>query len=303
MSKKPPLSKYKREGEKLKPFVVTARDQHILKALADYRYLNVQQVKRLFFRENKDLQGANRRLRNLYHAKYINKVETYEGRKDINPNWVYFLDKKGMQYLHDRGIAARIWAKTKQVKFNTLQHALDLSEFRISLEIGLEKNEVISLKTFIPDFQMQKVSALQNARNKRIAYTTIISPVNKQSYIIFPDALIVLQALVKEVSHEKLYFLEVDRGTHGLQVVCDKIHGYYLYHEKQFHKSFGDFRDFKVLIQTSSEKRAGNLRKMLADRLGAGRVWVTSYDRVNENSLLYEPIWKDVTGEEKRILV
>lgn len=303
MTKKTGLSKHKRETSKLKPFVVTGRDQDILQALGEYRYLRVDQVKRLFFRENKDLQSPNRRLKYLYHGKYINKVSTYGRRHDVSPQWVYFLDKKGMTHLHDRGISARIWPKTKQVKFNTLQHALDLSDFRINLELGLESSDVVSLKTFIPDFQMTKVSALQSSRNKRIAYTTIVSPVNKQSYIIYPDALIVLQALVEDVAHEKLYFLEIDRGTHGLQVVCDKVHGYYLYHQKKFHASFGDFTDFKVLIQTSGEKRADNLRKMLADRFGSERVWVTDYEKVNEQSLLYDPIWKGVDGKARSILL
>lgn len=300
-----PLSKTKRQAKKLKPFVLTSRDHEILLALSRYRLLTVSQVKQLFFRNNKDNQGANRRLRLLFHDGYVGKVSSYRKVEEGTPEYTYYLDRKGRKLLEDAGHLASMWPNPKSLKYSFLQHALDLSQFRIHLENGLQEQSLVSLKKFIPDFQMKRNAQSFASRERYELYTEIIHPRNRQSYVIYPDALITL-ALETDIAigaNEALYFLEIDRGTHGLEKIREKVRGYDLYHDKGIHRSLGDFSDFKVLFQTSSPKRAQNILRAIEGTYGAERVWVTSYPEVNSDSLLFEPIWTNVHGEKKVILL
>lgn len=297
------LSRYKREPQKIPSFVITERDVNIMRALGQYRYLSVSQIRRLFFTESVNAQAANGRLRRLYHSGLIHKVAPYQRLGEPASEFVYFLDKKGAQYLDDIGFPTATWRKAKEVKRQFLQHALDLSDFRINLELGLKQQELVTLDTFIPDFQMRRGAHQYTSSHRYELYTELVSPINRRSYVIYPDALILLTAERNGQTYDRLYFLEIDRGTHGLEKLREKIHGYYLYHAKGLHKPLlhtGD--DFVVLFQTSSAKRASNLRDTLTGYVGSDRVWVTNYDRVDENSLLFDPIWLTIDGEAKTIL-
>lgn len=298
-----PISRYKREPKKLPSFRFTERDVAILQTLGRYRYLSVTQIRRLFFQQSVNAQAANGRLRKLYHGGYIQKVAPFARIGEPQSEFVYFLDKKGAQYLSDIGLPARSWRKGREVKQAFLQHALDLSEFRINLELALAKQELVTLDTFIPDFQMRRGAQDYASRHRYELYTELVSPINRRSYVIYPDALIILKAERDGKTHDRLLFLEIDRGTHGLEKIREKVHGYYLYHTKGLHRPIVETdTDFTVLFQTTSQKRADNMREILTGYIGSERVWVTDHPKVNENSLLFEPIWNDVSGHPKTIL-
>lgn len=298
-----PLSRHKREPKKLPNFKITERDVEIMRALGRYRYLSVSQIRRLFFPSSVDSQAANGRLKKMFHSSYIHKVEPFSRLGQPQSEYIYFLDKKGVKYLAKIGEPAKSWRKGRDVKQAFLQHALDLSEFRINLELALSKQEVVRLDTFIPDFQMRSRAQDYASRHRYELYSELVSPINRRSYVIYPDALIILKAERNGKLHDRLLFLEIDRGTHGLEKIREKVHGYYLYHAKGLHRPIIEKdTDFTVLFQTSSGKRADNIREMLAGYIGSERVWVTDYAQVNETSILFEPIWKGVSGHPKSIL-
>lgn len=302
---KKPLSKTKREVKRLKPFVITSRDYEIMLALSRYRLLTVSQVKQLFFRSNKDNQGANRRLKHLFHAGYVGKVSSYRKIEEGTPEYTYYLDRKGRKYLEEAGHIASMWPNPKSLRHSFLQHAIDLSQFRVHLENGLKEQSIVSLKKFIPDFQMKRNARSFASRERYELYTEVIHPKNRRSYVIYPDALITLEveSSISVGVREALYFLEIDRGTHGLEKVREKVLGYELYHQKGIHRSLGSFSDFTVLFQTSSQKRAQNILRAIEGTYGAERVWVTSYPEVDSDTLLFEPIWSNVDGDKKVILL
>ncbi|MBO6792094.1 MAG: replication-relaxation family protein [Dinoroseobacter sp.] len=303
MDDQKPLSRHKREPRKLPNFKITERDVEIMRALGRYRYLSVSQIRRLFFPSSVDTQAANGRLRKLFHSGYIHKAEPYSRLAQPQSEYIYLLDKKGAEYLAKIGKAERSWRKGRDVKQAFLQHALDLSEFRINLELALSKQDVVYLDTFIPDFQMRSRAQDYASRHRYELYTELVSPINRRSYVIYPDALIILKAERNGKVHDRLLFLEIDRGTHGLEKIREKVHGYYLYHAKGLHRPILENNtDFTVLFQTSSERRADNIREILAGYIGSERVWVTDYAQVDETSILFAPIWKGVSGHPKSIL-
>ena len=303
MDDQKPLSRHKREPKKLPNFKITERDVEIMRALGRYRYLSVSQIRRLFFTSSVDTQAANGRLRKLFHSGYIQKAEPYSRLGQPQSEYIYLLDKKGAEYLSGIGLPAKSWRKGRDVKQAFLQHALDLSEFRINLELALGKQELVTLDTFIPDFQMRRGAQDYASRHRYELYTELVSPINRRSYVIYPDALIILKAERNGNIHDRLLFLEIDRGTHGLEKIREKVHGYYLYHAKGLHRPIIEKNtDFTVLFQTSSAKRADNIREILAGYIGSERVWVTDHAQVDETSILFEPIWKGVSGHPKSIM-
>ena len=92
---------------------------------------------------------------------------------------------------------------------------------------------------------------------------------------------------------QRLFFMEIDRGTEELTKIKDKVIGYNLYREQKMFSKYSKFPDFTVLFQTSSEKRAANMREYLSDVKGSELVWVTDYTILNEASILQGKIWRN----------
>lgn len=301
MSNSSPLPKYQRTPKDVK-FILTDRDMEILNALNEYRYLKTSQIHRLVFPDNTSNQSTRRRLKYLYHHHYIGRITPYVQLGKPAPEIAYHLDKEGIHALKQHGQVVRLSKKVSKVKHQFLQHALDLSDFRIRLVKALEKTQGIELEQFIPDFETKANTDKSVGRKRYKLYADIAHHVNRKTYVVYPDALIHLMAEGKLQNHNMLYFLEIDRGTEGLERIREKLIGYNLYLNQNIYKKYGDFQGFKVLIQTSSPKRANNIRNALLDQAGADMVLVTDIAQVNEETLLHDDIWVDHEGNKKSLL-
>jgi hypothetical protein len=297
------LPKNKRASKGV-PFALTERDFAILEALNRFRFLRTSQIKHLLFSENKTVQSTHRRLKYLFHNKYVGRVTPYVQYGQGNTETAYFLDKKGIELLkeNDIDIYPYSYHKPGQVRFKFLHHSLDISEFRVYLEIALKDHLVVELKRFVTDFEMRLHIGQAVGKKRYRLYDEIIHPVNKQTYIVYPDALIIFTGKGEYQKFQRLFFLEIDRGTEGLTKIKDKVIGYNLYREQKIFTKYGKFPDFTVLFQTSSEKRAGNMRDYLTDVKGTELVWITDHTKVNEDTILQEKIWKNHELEMKSIV-
>lgn len=300
MNKKKYISKHSRESDV--KFVFTDRDIEILKAINRYRYLRTNQITRLVFLENKTHQSTRRRLKYLYHNKFLDRVVPFIQAGESSGETAYFLDKEGAELLEDYEEEVKYYPKANQAKHRFLRHALDLSEFRVNLEIALKDHPIVSLARFTADFEIK--SYTQNLIGNHIfkLYNEVTHPFNKKRYVVYPDARIILKGKGEYEKHQKLYYLEVDRGTESLQRIKDKVIGYNIYRKLNFFKKDGKFDKFLLLIQTNSEKRAKNIRNELTDLEGSDLTWVTSVNKVNEKSIISEPIWEDYQLQKKSIL-
>ena len=291
----------KRKPQEVK-FVPTSRDIEILKALNEFRYLKTGQIKRLIFSDNGSMQSTTRRLKYLYHHNYISRLHAYVSPGKGSQETTHYLGNEGIKTLQALGESVRIYKKNSKAKYMFLQHACDLSEFRLLLTLALKANSDISLDQFIADFEMKAGTDKRIGNNRYKLFSKHIHPANKQSYKVYPDGLIHLSTIVNDKKYNQLYFLEIDRGTEGLQVIRDKITGYNIYLKQEIYKKFGNFQGFKVLIQTSSKKRATNIQNTLIDHEGAHFVLVTAVQNVNEKTILNEQIWSNHLGEKKSVL-
>ncbi len=301
MSKRPYLPKHERTAEGVK-FALTERDVEILHALNRCRYLTTGQVSRLLFGSNQTNQSARRRLKYLYHNQFIGRIRPLlrigEGSGEIT----YYLDRRGREELIE-GEEVPLLAKAGLVGHQFLAHALAVAEFRVVLELALREHPAVALASFIADFEIRKETEAAIGHKIYKLYEEVFHPLERKRYVVYPDALFVLQGKGEYEKHQKLYLVEIDRGTEGFKIIKDKITGYRLYRQKEIYQKYGaGLSGFVVLLQTSSETRAQNLRRELSGFAGAELVWIATAGAVSEQTVLSAPIWLDCEGNRKSIL-
>lgn len=284
-------------------FRIQERDIQILKALNVYRYMRTGQVKRFAFPECSSIQSCRRRLKYLFHNEYVGRIQPYIQIGKGQPDTAYFLKEKGADLVRtsfpDEEI--HLFRKSHRVKHAFLDHALDLSEFRLNLELALSENEIVELHRFVADFELKKHVDRMNGKKRYRLFNQVEHPLTKELFTVYPDAMIILKGKGALTEHQKLYFLEIDRGTMSLERIKQKVTGYFLYRQmgkvaKTSHlsfKKFGKFDSFRVLMVTNSEKRMLNIRKKLEGIQGENLVWAGCLDMVTSESILYGDVFLD----------
>lgn len=283
-------------------FVITDRDVDICRVLNRYRFLRSGQIKRLVFPNTTTMQSTRRRLKYLYHHGYVGRIEPFIQVGKGSAETAYFLDKAGRTLLLELEEPLGNHSNNSSIKHPFLDHALDISEFRIHLEMATAESEIVALHRFVADHEIKKSTQKAIGRKRYRLFDSIIHPVNRKNYTVYPDALIVLRGKGRYESFQRLYFLEIDRGTEGLSVLRDKLIGYNLYYQEAIFKKYGAFSDFRVLIQTTSAKRQQNILDTFVDQAGASMVWITHQSLVSESSILHAPIWLNYQGDNMTLL-
>lgn len=295
-----PLSKYKRSPERVS-FSITDRDIEILQALNRYRYLRTGQIHDLLFGENGTQQSARRRLRNLYHHNYIARAQPFVKLGEPVPEIAYYLSNKGRDVLREHGEVVRFWRKASEVKYQFLEHALALSGFRVKLEKAVAMIDGASIGRFIPDFEMRDEAEKYVGKKRYLLYRELVHPANRKTYIVHPDALIELRYEKDGKSASRLVFVEIDQGTQSLERIRDKVTGYHLAKEQKLFQQYGGYLDFLLLFQAQSEKRCKNILESLVDHVAGGIVRAATASELSPQSILTEPVWRDIQGERKRL--
>ena len=295
------LPKHERAGKSV-AFVLTDRDIEILRAVNRYRYLRTGQIKRLVFPENTTEQSARRRLKYLFHNGYLGRVMPFVRVGEGSSETAYYVDKAGRDILQQAGEEIAAYATGGQVKHQFLDHALDISEFRVHLELALADHPTVEMHRFTADFEVKTHTANAIGKRRYKLFDEVAHPVTKESYVVYPDALIVLKGKGSLEQYQRLYFVEIDRGTEGLNVIKDKIIGYSLYLKQNVFAKFGKFKTFVVLLQTNSAKRAENIRHFLTGIDGAELVWISEAGQVKQETIVISPIWQDHELKMRTIL-
>lgn len=278
-------------------FRLTDRDAAIIKAVNAFRYMRTGQINRLVFSENTSPQSCQKRLKLLYHNKYLDRVPPFlqQGNQDQNADMAYRLDFMGARYLDDFGIPVLYSRKKTRVKHNFLLHALDLSEFRLNLELALAQSENLAMRKFIPDFLQKEGQPNLMGLNRYRLYDEISDPATGQKAIFYPDALVVLENTKAE--SKRLFFVEIDRGTEGLETIRRKIAAYHLYATYNQQSKFGPYAKFVVLFQTNSPRRAENMVRLINEMQCQPTVLVTDHKEVTPKTILKGEIWRTVQGK------
>lgn len=284
-------------------FIFTERDQEIVRAVNQFRYLKTEQIKRLFFPNAKTTKNTAKRLKYLFHAGFLGRLIPFEQAGNGGASCAYYVDKKGAEFLKENGELALYRPKSGQVKQMFMNHALDVSEFRINLELSLKDHPVFTIRDTVLDFEIKQGMEKALGNDKYKLYKKIEVVGTKKTYQVYPDLRFVLQGQGKYEHLQALYFVEIDRGTMDLGRIQEKVVGYKLFDDGKYFNNLGigTFRRFTVLIQTSSERRAKNIVRSLQGVEGRHLVLVTHHALVNENSIFQEEIWRSDKNEKKSI--
>lgn len=276
------FKQFKRTNKKpSKRLQLQPRDIEILKSLAEYRFLDSQQILALHPLKSGGSRYHLRRLQHLFHHCYIDRPPSQMSYYRIRNHMIYALGKKGADeiYSDDPQLRRRIdWQKKNhEVKFPFLSHAMMIADFHIAIALAT-KNK---LETELVRWQQGKELA------------DYVKLEGKKKTLI-PDAFFT----IKQEGKEYNFFLEADRSTMTLERVLQKIAAYWRWKEEEKHIKKFNINRFRVLTITISPERQENIRKIAEQgisRPGGYPLFLFTCEKnynYNEPSSILKPIWR-----------
>ena len=284
------------------PFRLMDRDITILRAVNRYRYLRTSQVNELIFSGNTSIQSARRRLKLLYQNNYLGRIQPFlqKGGEEQPADIAYHLGKLGQAVLEELGDTVFRYSKANQARHKFLLHALDLSQFRVSMELALANRDNLDVERFIPYFQMKEGLRSASGNQRYRIFDEVREPVTGKIIVVYPDAAVILQSVPGGV--KRLIFVEIDRGTEGLEIIREKLFGYQLYFRRKGFSKYGVSDKFTVLFQTSSQQRAENMAALTQSIKFEPNIFFTSHQLLNEKTIFDGEIWIDSEGKPRALL-
>jgi len=279
MIKKP--SRYVRPDKPVR-MALTPRDEKILWAVNQHRYLSCEHIRQLFFPGESE-KPSQSRLRKLWANHFLDRYYrpwAYDGTK--KSCWgastpFYTLAEQGAEVIWDSSTLD--WdeiPKTPQqnaMGFHTLQHHLAVTDLLVAVEAACKGTPDIDVGG------VDRESVLQSAAAK--------SGKNKPGEWIVSDGAFTLNYPTLGVTWT--YHIELVRASvrGGNKTLVEKMRRYArLHHQGYFEKMFGHKTVRAVLIATTTEGRALGFRDLAAKLPhGKGLFWFGTYQQNNADGL------------------
>jgi hypothetical protein len=240
---KPRHQKFVR-GEVNDPLKLQPRDIALLRDVAEFRFLNTEQLVSLH--EGSDRNIGNR-LSLLYQHGYLDRPEVQKAAHLASAHIVYSLGRKGVEVLSkDAEEREGIYRRVQEVKRTSvlISHALMISQFRVCLTLALKNRADVKLTRLV---QGNDLKVLLRGRGE-----------NPE---LVPDAFFTLEDK-GDLLH---FFLEADRGTMTQERFVSKLRIYWRWwSEKRCEASLSVIR-FRVLTITPNDTRSDNLCRAAKD--------------------------------------
>ncbi len=225
------------------PLKIQPRDLALLHDVAEFRFLNTEQLASL---HKGSPRGIANRLSLLFQHGYLDRPKVQKAAHLSSPHIVYSLDRKGAEVLaKDAEEREGILRRIREVRHTSplMAHASMISQFRVCLTLALEGTGA-KLVRWLQGNDL-KVALRRRGENPELV----------------PDAFFVL-----EDKGDLLYFfLEADRGTMSEARFVSKLRVYWRWwHERRYEASLG-VSSFRVLTITPNGTRNDNLRRAAKD--------------------------------------
>ena len=242
------MSKLRRQkfvrGVSTDPLKIQPRDTALLRDVAEFRFLNTEQLLSLH-------EGSRRniveRLSRLYQHSYLDRPDVQKRARLATSHIVYSLGRKGAEVLakdaeEREGILRRV-RETKRTQ-SLISHAMMISQFRVCLMLALKNNADAKLARWV---QGNDLKVLLRGRGS--------------SPELVPDAFFTIEDK-GDLLH---FFLEADRGTMTQERFVEKLRIYWKWwSEKRCEVSLGVTR-FRVLTIAPNDTRIDNLCRAAKD--------------------------------------
>lgn len=251
---------------------LTDRDVLILQSLHKYRFLTSVHLMQLT--ETASQQAMNRRLRELFDAKYIDrpKAQMFSLAYAEKRPMVYALGNEGAELLSNRfqlALPDIYWTeKNRRVKEKFVEHTLGISDFMVSMEMACKETGNIRL---ISKDEILAVSPdkTRRAKNPFRWQTRILWEGERHEISIVPDEVFGLHYLAKPDGKNKAYFfVEIDRGTMPITrrdvrqtSFTRKLLSYADSYERKLHSERFGIKNFRVLTLTTSTERIKTMQQ------------------------------------------
>lgn len=280
--------------------MITDRDILILVAVVHYYVLNRQQIQRLVFPTDTSGRITRRRLQMLVDEHFISRQTVQFCHPTTAPAPVYFPAKRGCEFLAEHFEDPRyLLAPTAAPIPHHTYHWLAVSDTHIALEEAIQKQTAACLAGWINEWDV--VNKDESRPEKRYRLYTLIR--EHPRLICAPDAAFLLSMQ----GHSKVYYLEQDRSTSGVQqIASSKTLGYAAMAEGQFHRRHfpnATVPGFSVLMVAPSAKRRDSLRRAIKGKPGAGLWRFVAAGDLKPAELLYEPIYYTCANDEPQPLL
>ena len=248
--------------------MITDRDIDVLKAVVRYYVLNRQQIQRLVFPTDPNGRVTRRRLQALVDAKLINRQAMLVCHP-LNgaPAPVYYPSRRGCELLHDQtGDDHYLATSTAPPLPHHILHWLAVSETHIAFDDAVSKQDEIKIDGWLNEWDAVNKDESTPERRYRI-YTLL----RENPRLVCAR----LRVSAKPAGHRKVFYLEQDRATSGVQQIANgKTQGYAVMadggsHRRHFPEATVD--TFAVLM--IAPMAAPRTRCVRRSNLNLGHAW------------------------------
>jgi hypothetical protein len=275
--------------------MITPRDTQILVTIAAYYTLTRAQITRLLFPGDKDGRVTRKRLSALLHLGLINQTRMQVVNPTIGvPAPVFYPSRRGCEYLAATLKDERfLTVCTLTPDWQHLAHWTEVAEFHIVLDQAIAKQSDVQVEHWTSEWDIANPHEKEPAKRFRL-YTLIRE--QPRRLVCNPDAGFVIAYR----GFRKAYYVEIDRGTSGIdQVAASKTPGYSeLAEQKLSKRHFPDTNvdPFSVLLISPSPGRRDLLRNVIAKKPSATLWKHAAWDDITPDTILHAPVFHDHNG-------
>lgn len=270
------------------PLKLQPRDITLLRDVADFRFLNTEQVLALHEGSRRNLME---RLSRLYHHGYLDRPVSQSSARLTSSHMVYSLGRKGAELLSkDATEREGIYRRVKEIErtLPLMAHSLMISQFRVCLTLAVKAHGA-KLSRFTQGYDLKDM----------------LRDVHGENPSLVPDAFFTLEDK-KDVIN---FFLEADRGTMPTERFVNKLKTYWSWRSDERLKNKLRLSRFRVLTITPSVGRSDSLRNAGkgGDPRGEGSLMFLfacekDYSLEKPEAVL-SPIWQSPKNDPKHTLL
>ena len=258
----------------------------MLQAIARYYVLNRQQIQRLCFSDDQDGRVTRRRLQKLLQLGVLQRQPLQMHNMDGgSPSSVYFPSRRGLEILSESLDDKRFLLVSSQTpQAHHLRHWIAVSDTHITIDRAIERQTEVQLDGWINEWD----TIANDGGEKRYRLLTELQA--SPRLCCAPDSAF----LLSRGGHKKVYYLEQDRNTSGVErVAASKPKGYAELAARQWHRrhfSEATLPTFTVLLVAPTPRRRDHLRQAFLQKPGCELWRFVSETELTAETFLHGPI-------------
>ncbi len=276
--------------------MITERDLEVVHVLARYFVLNRQQLQRLCFSDDVEGRVTRRRLLKLVQLGVIQKQPLQMHDMDGgSPSSVYYPSRRGLEILAEARDDKRFLLVSSQApQPHHVRHWLAVSDTHITIDEAIVRQTDVQINGWINEWDTVSTTSptttLTTVGEPDQRYRLLTTLQESPRLCCAPDAAF----LLSRAGHKKVYYLEEDRNTSGVErVAASKTKGYAELAVRQWHRRhFAETTvpTFTVLMVAPSPRRRDHLRQAIHHKPGWELWRFVSATELTPESFLHEPI-------------